>query len=276
MNRRWILGLLFLGLLALTACKNEQYLLCPDGVTQVVDLAACPPVTSTCPLDCDDSILCTSDFCNAETQYLCAHRDLIPCHGNGKCEQGEFPGSDDCPKSCNDNNACTTDGFRYETNSCYHDEILPCCGNGKCDAGETFVACSQDCVQSVDINVIKFEKRQRIEGAGADLSRTDFTYLIVRFTIHNLNIDRRETLDFKTKDGYLYDPYKVRLEDSRGNLYNVEYDSELLEDWLDPTIVPLGNTVTALVVFIIPTALDNARLVAYDKFGARLDSSTVY
>lgn len=274
---RWYLlaGLLLL-LFVLAACKNQQYLVCPDGVTQVLDLSRCPPSSQSCPLSCDDNESCTSDFCNPSTNWQCAHRDLVPCDGNGECEQGEFPWSPDCPSSCDDRDACTTDAYRYETQQCVHEELLPCCGNAKCDSGETFVSCQADCRQTLDIEVTKFEKRQRIEGGSVDLTRTEFTYLFVKFTIHNLDIDRQETLDFKTQKGYLFDPYKMKLEDDKGSLYSVEYDSELMEGWLDTAILPKGNTVTALVGFTVPLNFAGGRLVIYDKFGARLDSSVVY
>lgn len=96
----------------------------------------------TCPSSCDDGIKCTSDFCSAETKYKCDHKEIIPCVGNSKCEQGEF-GTTDCP-SCDDSNKCTKDSINYDNLVCSHEPIIPCCGNGKPESGETCSSCPQD------------------------------------------------------------------------------------------------------------------------------------
>ena len=53
-------------------------------------------VIDQCPASCDDSNVCTEDYCNEN--YKCAHDVLVPCCGNNKCETGET--SDSCSADC--------------------------------------------------------------------------------------------------------------------------------------------------------------------------------
>ncbi len=265
-----------LGLLILYGCVQEEFLLCPDGVTKVIDLENCPIQTPSCPESCDDGDACTLDTCSRTTGYACLHKEISPCDGNGVCEEGEFPWSEDCPQECNDGDACTEDYYNFQLGRCLSDPILPCCGDNLCSGGENFFSCALDCEQQLEIKVTEYEKRNRIPNVDIDLSDTDHTYLIVRFKIKNLGIDKPEILDYKQEQGFYYDPFKMRLEDETGRLYNVEYDSDLLRDWLDYTIIEKGRTTGASLLFIVPKVSEHTRLIAYDRQGGRLDHSEIY
>ena len=55
--------------------------------------------TSDCPSSCDDKNLCTDDFCSEQTNFKCSHKEITPCCGNKKCEQGEnYLNCNDCTK----------------------------------------------------------------------------------------------------------------------------------------------------------------------------------
>jgi len=60
---------LILGLLIIIGCSEPEYLTCPDGVTQVLDLESCPEEKPKCP-ECDDGKKCTIDTCNQAYQDL--------------------------------------------------------------------------------------------------------------------------------------------------------------------------------------------------------------
>ena len=276
MKKRLVL-LLVLGIILISACEvEEEYHLCPDNVTNVLDLADCPKEKPTCIEECDDEYVCTVDICDASTDYKCVHVELVPCDGNAVCEEGEYPWSSDCPTSCDDGDKCTVDTYSYALGDCFYDKVIPCCGNEICDTGETFVACPIDCEQLLNIKVINYIKGQRVTGAYTDLTGTDYMYIIVDFVMHNIAIDQEETLDYRTGNGFYYDPYKMRLEGGNGKLYDIEYDSDLVENYLDYNIIPKGHTVTAGLLFVVPLNLENVRLVAYDRYGARLDVGEVY
>ncbi len=159
---------------------------------------------------------------------------------------------------------------------CIYDPIIPCCGNAACDAGETFVNCPQDCKQLVGIRVTSYEYRTNFGGSYGDLTGTEFAYLVIKFTIANKGIDRLETLNYKSSKGFYFDPFRMRLEDENGKLYNVEYDSDLLGDYLDYTIISLGETKSAALLFVIPKSAEHIRLIAYDKYGSRVDIAEIY
>ncbi len=260
--------------LFLFACETEEYFLCPDNVTRVLNIDNCPQEKPSCPA-CDDMDPCTRDVCGSSTNYECRHENIIPCDGNDLCELGEYPLSDDCP-SCNDQNDCTKDGYDYEISRCTFDEIQPCCGNDHCERGETFVDCPKDCKQKLDIKIDNFRKTTSIPSVDTDLTRTDYVYLIVDFKINNIGIDEEETIEYQKKNGFYYDPFKMRLQDDEGNFYDVEYDSDILDRWLDYTIISKGNTVGASLLFIIPRSVNGVRLIAYDKYGSRLDVAEIY
>lgn len=275
MKKRLLLFLV-LGVVLLSACQvEEEYLSCPDNVTKVINLSNCPEEEPECP-NCDDGYNCTLDLCNARTNYTCTHEEAMPCDGNGECETGEFPWSRDCPSSCDDYNECTVDSFNYVAGMCSYEDIKPCCGNEVCDLGETFVVCPLDCEQLLKIKIINYEKRQRISNAYNDLTGTDYTYLLVWFNIHNLLIDEREELYYKKLNGFYYDPFKMRLEGDDGKLYDIEYDSDLIEGYLDYAVIEKGHTVPASLLFVLPLYIEHTRLIVYDKFGSRLDIGDVY
>lgn len=263
-------------LVILSSCQQEKYLLCPDNVTSVIDLKNCPIEKPKCPLNCTQNETCMRYFCNAATNYSCKKELIKPCDGNGLCEQGEFGKSKDCIAGCDDNDTCTADDYNYALGACTHPQIMPCCGNNNCETGETYVNCQLDCKQTLEIKVTRYEPRQTVNGAYRDLTGTDYTYLIVYFKIRNINIITLETLDYRKQNGFYYDPFKMKLEDSAGRKYDVEYDSDMAEDWRDPFILPRGDTVSASLMFIVPLNAEHLRLVAYDKYGSRMDISEVY
>ncbi|MBD3361754.1 DUF4352 domain-containing protein [Candidatus Woesearchaeota archaeon] len=123
--------------------KITHTLLLSSILLLVIFLSGC----TSCPSSCDDGIKCTEDYCSAETNYECAHRDITPCEGNNKCEQGEY-GTSDCP-DCNDNNECTKDEINFETLDCVNTEIVPCEGNNICEENEYG---SDDCPSCDDSN----------------------------------------------------------------------------------------------------------------------------
>jgi uncharacterized protein (DUF1697 family) len=57
-------------------------------------------VPKACPDSCDDSNICTTDYCSENTGYECKHRVKTPCCGDSKCEEGEdfLSCSDDCER----------------------------------------------------------------------------------------------------------------------------------------------------------------------------------
>jgi hypothetical protein len=270
-----LLFLLIGTIILISACSTEKYSLCPDNVTQVIDLASCPKEQPKCPI-CSTNETCRKASCSASTNYTCAYTDIQLCNGNGICEQGEFPNSVDCPKTCDDKNSCTGDSYDYALKDCKHDEISPCCGNNNCERGETYVNCQSDCEQTLSVKLDSYEKRQMLQGADKDLTRTDYTYLIVKFRIRNIGIDRQETIDYRNEKGFYYDPFKMSLEDGNRKIYSPEYDSDILDGWLDYTVLPKGETRSAALIFIVPLFTDHLRLVADDKYGSRLDIAEIY
>ncbi len=259
----------------LSACEGQQYQLCPDNVTQVLDLSTCPLPKPACP-PCESNATCIKASCNAATNYTCVKEEVAPCKGNNLCEQGEFGESTDCPSKCDDANKCTRDFYSYDLKRCLIEPIRPCCGDNACHAGETYVACPEDCEQALDINIAEYVKRKRISQVEADLSDTPYSYLIVTFAIHNINIYSEEVLDYRKQKGFYYDPFKMRVESVTGRFYEVEYDSDLIDGYLDYTIIPMGQTTQGKLLFIVPDDVAHMRLVAYDKFGSKLDIAEIY
>ncbi len=50
-----------------------------------------------CNSSCDDKNPCTEDICSEQTNFKCEHKEIIPCCGNNKCEQGEnYLNCEDC------------------------------------------------------------------------------------------------------------------------------------------------------------------------------------
>ncbi len=74
--------------------------------------------TRDCP-NCDDDNECTSDSYEYHEQK-CIHEPVIPCCGNGICDEG-VENHSSCPKDCpdcDDADRLTTDSFNYATQKC--------------------------------------------------------------------------------------------------------------------------------------------------------------
>jgi hypothetical protein len=62
----------------------------------------------SCPDDCDDNDSCTRDYCSEATNYTCMHDNLLPCCGNGVCEDTlinirmDTENHETCPEDCKD------------------------------------------------------------------------------------------------------------------------------------------------------------------------------
>jgi hypothetical protein len=92
-----------------------------------------------CPA-CSDNDPCTQDICSGETSYECIYENIIPCCGNGECENGENPERCllDCQKTCDIQcNPCET----LETEAC---SCLP----NACVSGDS--CCPQGCNYTED------------------------------------------------------------------------------------------------------------------------------
>jgi len=85
----------------LTTVRGEDVVNTGDYEKQLSDpitlLGSGPP--SVCPSSCDDQNSCTRDYCQASTDYFCAH-DLLnrACCGNNVCDAGENTCL--CPEDC--------------------------------------------------------------------------------------------------------------------------------------------------------------------------------
>jgi hypothetical protein len=117
----------------------------------------------------------------------------MPCDGNGVCEEGEYPDSDDCP-NCDDENSCTDDLYNYtygNASGCYWETIVPCCGNGVCEnetgLPENHTNCPADCnatqkIENETAVSIAFiepqDERVEIENSGIEpVDMTNWTLL---------------------------------------------------------------------------------------------------
>lgn len=110
------------------------------------------PGGSQCELSCG--------ACRDANYQKCSCDLIVPCSGNGICEQGEYPGAD-C-QDCNDSSSCTEDLYNYTSGRCYHDVIAPCCGNGACEnQTESHATCPSDCIEppkgSIEISEIMYD-----------------------------------------------------------------------------------------------------------------------
>lgn len=91
-----------------TCCGNTRCEAEEDYSTCVLD----------CP-DCNDDNICTDDSFNYRKQE-CNNEMIIPCCGNGICDEGAETFSNcvsDCP-NCDDDDKLTKDSFNYETQIC--------------------------------------------------------------------------------------------------------------------------------------------------------------
>lgn len=81
---------------------------CGDGVRQgseSCDIGIAPPAPGSCPIDCDDSNPCTTDFLSgAGCHATCGHAPIdTPISGDGCCPAGVTRAIDtDCPARCGD------------------------------------------------------------------------------------------------------------------------------------------------------------------------------
>jgi len=78
-----------------------------------------PECTADCP-DCDDTNECTTDSFDYP-KHECINEPIIPCCGNGICDEETaetyLSCSKDCP-DCDDDNKLTADSFNYATQEC--------------------------------------------------------------------------------------------------------------------------------------------------------------
>jgi hypothetical protein len=118
-------------------CKNQ----CSEGACPICRPDCAGHVVSE-PEDCELSC----GTCEDDNIEACRCDLIVPCDGNGACEEGEYPGSEDCP-DCIDGQECTEDLFNFTSNSCYYEIKVPCCGNGACESSqhENSTTCPEDC-----------------------------------------------------------------------------------------------------------------------------------
>ncbi len=124
---------------------------CDDGVycdgVETCVAGVCMPGT---PVDCNDNITCTQDFCDESTQ-VCQHVASDQACSNGSfCDGVEAcnPGASGAdpttgcvagtPVNCDDGITCTTDSCDDTTRSCIHTPSNAACDDGLyCDGVET-------------------------------------------------------------------------------------------------------------------------------------------
>jgi len=100
-------------------CVNTPILdviCCGNGVCETGEVYE--NCSRDCP-NCDDDNKCTKDSYDYH-QQKCVNEIIIPCCGNGICDEGIETHSNcptDCP-DCDDNNRLTVDGFNYTTQKC--------------------------------------------------------------------------------------------------------------------------------------------------------------
>jgi hypothetical protein len=130
-------------MLILSGCKQEVEPEVQEAVEE-------PVAKMECPASCDDKNNCTKDSCGTETGFKCTNVGIVPCCGNGVCEEGENS-CVDCP-ACNDYDKCTKDYFDVKALKCANDIISPCCGNMACETGESCDNCLLDCNCGIDLS----------------------------------------------------------------------------------------------------------------------------
>lgn len=136
---------------------GETITTCPDGFVSTC-MNTCDPETGecvSCKPDCTGHEKTEQEQCDMECDFTkcevldeeeCECKISLFCDGNGICEPGEYPGSEDCPE-CDDGDPCTQDSYDYELSSCAYESIFPCCGNMECEEGETEESCPDDCLE---------------------------------------------------------------------------------------------------------------------------------
>jgi hypothetical protein len=103
----------------------------PEETTSQEETEQDESVQRQCP-SCEDSDSCTTDSCSEETDYECVHEPVIPCCGNGECEQAEDWTT--CPQDCE----CSLDCGPCETPDNETCSCLPkteCIQDGCCPDG---------------------------------------------------------------------------------------------------------------------------------------------
>jgi hypothetical protein len=88
-------------------------------------------MTRKCP-PCDDSDPCTTDYCSKQTVYECVYEAIIPCCGNGACENSENWST--CPEDCECNITCGPCELTDNT-TCSCANVTQCITDGCCPAG---------------------------------------------------------------------------------------------------------------------------------------------
>ena len=109
-------------------------------------------VQKQCP-SCEDSDSCTEDSCSEETDFECMHEPIIPCCGNGECEQAENWTT--CMKDCEcslDCGPCET--LENETCSCV--PKIECIQDGCCPEGCTYLSDSDCSLPGITISEIYY------------------------------------------------------------------------------------------------------------------------
>lgn len=96
--------------------KRSQTATCTDNIQNQgergIDCGGqCDPckIEKECLPSCDDPNKCTEDYCNADTDFECKHKQIIPCCGNSICEEDETTSS--CSKDCIEQETATFEGL---------------------------------------------------------------------------------------------------------------------------------------------------------------------
>jgi len=124
--RRWRLRSIAAILLLLAACSSVE------PAQQVQETPVVNDIVLECP-ECEE-MQCKIASCSADTGYDCQYETIIPCCGDGYCDETEYKQCDDCP-TCSSGN-CQVSKFDFEAQECQVINVTPCCGNGVCEQGE--------------------------------------------------------------------------------------------------------------------------------------------
>jgi hypothetical protein len=91
-----------------------------------------------CP-SCEDNNSCTKDSCSKDTGFECVHEAIVPCCGNGECEEGENWSA--CPQDCE----CALD---CDSCSAPDMQTCSCLPKTECSSGDT--CCPENCAYPED------------------------------------------------------------------------------------------------------------------------------
>ena len=220
-----------------------------------------------CP-NCDDSNDCTIDSYDFHEQE-CVNEAIIPCCGNGLCDEGVETASAcpaDCP-DCNDNNKMTGDSFDYTTQKCEYviyyffedfsgttswdldprwsiaDSVL----SKKDDADYAYTSFGEQIWTDYT-----FRSKVRVEQGVVELSVRSGSVGAYAISVFNnqliLSKDIHPRIDFEVKD-YTFAPdtfYEISIE-LKGNNIKVYVDDKLEIDYTD-TNNPLMDGRVALYI----------------------------